>query len=189
MDITEDSNGDGDPAIDQDVACNELYTQHFTPRQKIQEARIYHVVDDKVVQEPLLLNFLDVEQDLIPAGYEHIAEEIDALLSDLPSAPEDVYQDYYRQSLRNLRSSLGDETERNSLVIQLRDLVGNYPQIVPQQDKERLAALMTTLSDSTVQSAFGGSVYDTAKANILVWFQEPAKSEVQAIFSVFEENL
>lgn len=189
LDITEDSNGDGDPAIDQDVACNELYTQHFTPRQKIQEARIYHVVDDKVVQEPLLLNFLDVEQDLIPAGYEHIAEEIDALLSDLPSAPEDVYQDYYRQSLRNLRSSLGDETERNSLVIQLRDLVGNYPQIVPQQDKERLAALMTTLSDSTVQSAFGGSVYDTAKANILVWFQEPAKSEVQAIFSVFEENL
>gem|GEM_PF-4418535 len=88
--------------------------------------------------------------------------------------------------LVNLKSSLGDASEKSSLVIQLRDLVGNYPHVVPSADKESLAILLTILSDSTVQSAFGGTVYETERNNILVWFQEPTKSEVQLLFDQFE---
>jgi hypothetical protein len=37
MDITADSDGDGDPTFDTDVRCNQLVVHSFTPTQKTQE--------------------------------------------------------------------------------------------------------------------------------------------------------
>jgi hypothetical protein len=76
------------------------------------------------------------------------------LLVNIPDGSSDVYVGYYKDMLKNLKKSLGDAAEKSSLVIQLRDLVGNYPHVVPAADKESLAVLLTILSDSTVQSAF-----------------------------------
>lgn len=188
LDILRDSNGDGDPTTDIDVACNTLVTEQFIPTTKQQQGILYRVVWWKVVQESFIITFLDIEESFVPEEYVGIAKEIDMLLSSLPSTITDTHQWYYKESLQNLKWSLGDASERNSLVIQLRDLVGTYPQVVPTQDKEKLATLLTTLSDTTVQSAYGGTLYDTAKANIVARFQEPAKTEVDEYFKNFEKN-
>jgi len=37
MDITADSDGDGDPTFDTDVRCNQLVVHSFIPTQKTQE--------------------------------------------------------------------------------------------------------------------------------------------------------
>ncbi len=186
MDITADSDGDGDPTIDDDIRCNELAVHSFTPTQKTQEWRIYRVAEGKVVEERLVFNFLDLEDERIPSGYESTAQQIDELIAHVPQWSSDVYVGYYRDMLVNLKSSLGDAPEKSSLVIQLRDLVGTYPHVVPSEDKESLATLLMILSDSTVQSAFGWTVYETEKNNILVWFQDPVKAEISVLFEQFE---
>lgn len=186
LDITADSDGDGDPVTDEDVRCKSLFVETFIPTRPQQEGRIYRVEDGKVKEETVLFRFLDIEEEFVPAWYEHIAKEIDALLNSLPLHPEDTYQGYYRESLVNLKKSLADETERASLVIQIRDLVWTYPSIVPTGDKEKLAMVLTSLTDPLIQSAYGGTVYETAKTNILAWFQEPALTEIKALFASFE---
>jgi len=49
---------------------------------------------------------------------------------------------------------LGEKEEMSSLVIDLRRLLEDYPNLLEAEQKARATALLTTLSDSTVQSSF-----------------------------------
>ena len=88
--------------------------------------------------------------------------------------------------LINLKSSLGETDEMNSLVIQLRDLLIERPDVLTKEQQERLTMLLNSLSDETVQQVFGGTEYDTAKSNITAWFDGDVSEEVQELFQAFE---
>ncbi len=188
-DITKDADGDSDPWNDYDVTCNQIAELKFTPTQKTIQAQLNRVVENNKVQTtPIVINFLDLEDDtFVPEEYKNLAEQIDLLISHLPSSSPDTYVWYYRDSLINLKASLSDSSEKRARVIELRDLVWNYPYIVPTEDKDALAFLLNTLSDSTVKSAFWWTIYDTQKNEIILLFQEPDKADIEAFFKKFEE--
>lgn len=74
----------------------------------------------------------------------------------------------------------------SSLVIDLRRLLEDYPNLLEAEQKARATTLLTTLSDSTVQSSFGGTIYDTSKSNAMVWFDEAVQEEIATLFAQFE---
>lgn len=74
----------------------------------------------------------------------------------------------------------------SSLVIDLRRLLNEYPNLLDATISGRTDVLLNGLSDSTVQSTFGGTIYDTSKANALVWFDEATQAEVKTLFNQFE---
>ncbi len=74
----------------------------------------------------------------------------------------------------------------SSLVIDLRRLLEDYPNLLEADQKARATTLLTTLSDSTVQSSFGGTIYDTSKSNAMVRFDEAVQDEIAALFDQFE---
>lgn len=74
----------------------------------------------------------------------------------------------------------------SSLVIDLRRLLTEYPNFLEAEHKSRADALLNGLSDSTVQSSFGGTVYDTARANALIRFDTEVQKEVEVLFEQFE---
>lgn len=187
-DITKDGDGDGDPWNDYDVTCNRIAELQFTPTQKTIQGQLNRVVENNKVQTtPIIISFIDLEDDTyVPDEYKNLAEQIDQLIAHVPSSSPDTYVWYYRDSLITLKASLADSSEKRARVIELRDLVWNYPYVVPAQDKETLAFLLNTLSDSTVKSAFWWTVYDTQKNEILLLFQEPDKTDIEGLFEQFE---
>jgi len=49
---------------------------------------------------------------------------------------------------------MGEETEMNSLIIQLREFIAIYPGLLSVDHKQRLQVLVVSLSDEVVQSVF-----------------------------------
>ncbi len=187
LDITFDSDRDGSPNNDADLNCNELYTHKFEPTAPEQWAKIWMDMSGERVSYDLVFKFLDVEEVVIPEEYQFAYDEITDLLLDLPveSVDEETIG-FFRTLLINLRSSLWEKDEMSSLVIDLRHLLDEYPTLLEGEYKARVETLLTTLSDSTVQSSFGGTIYDTSKSNALVWLNETSQDEVKALFDKFE---
>jgi hypothetical protein len=75
----------------------------------------------------------------------------------------------------------------NSVLIQLRDLLAERPNIINSAEQQRIMMLINSLSDSTVKQAFGGTVYDTSKSNIIAFLPDATK-EAQALFTIFESQ-
>ncbi|USN55867.1 MAG: hypothetical protein H6765_04810 [Candidatus Peribacteria bacterium] len=72
------------------------------------------------------------------------------------------------------------------MLIQLRELLDTNPSVVSVEHRQKAITLFTSLSDSTVTSVFGGTVYDTAKTNILSWFTPQSREAASKLFLEFE---
>jgi hypothetical protein len=57
------------------------------------QAQLNRVVENNRVQTtPIIINFLDLEDDtFVPDEYKNIAEQIDVLISHLPTSSPDTY--------------------------------------------------------------------------------------------------
>jgi len=154
LDITVDDDSDGDPTNDTDLECNQLHTEQFEPRAHEQRARIWMENNGVKKSHDLVIRFLDVEELVVPEEYQGAYDEISEILLDLPKTGDDEIIGFYKTLLINLRASLGEKEEMSSLVIDLRRLLEDYPNLLDAEQKSRATALLTTLSDSTVQSSF-----------------------------------
>jgi len=184
LDITHDSDKDWDPVNDDDASCNSTETVKFLPTQKEQIMRVWYA-DGTRKQQDVSVVFLDYE-DVLPEELQWAVDEIDEVLSTLPVETDTDILWFYKDLLINLKSSLGETDEMNSLVIQLRDLLIERPDVLTKEQQERLTMLLNSLSDETVQQVFGGTEYDTAKSNITAWFDGDVSEEVQELFQAFE---
>lgn len=185
VDVAVDSDGDGDPVHDEDVPCNQLSTHSFFPQQAEQQGRIYYVQDETINEIDLLIEFIDYEQ-VIPDQFQRAFDRLKRLIAEAKGFDTTEQLDYYTDLLVNLQASLGEEESMDSILIQLRDFLASYPSLLPTEHKQSLMALVSSLSDETVQSVFGGTVYDTAKTNVLFWFPPSTKEEAVALFEQFE---
>ena len=194
LDIVVDSDWDGDPLFDADVPCNELSTQQFAGTKKTIRWNIYVSAGGKLTTTPLTITILDstnaeaVEVD-IPAQYQESYNRIEDLISDVEN---DIVQDtdgYYFVLLENLRQSLTETGERNSILLQLHDYVNNNRITLPADHRDKLDILILTLTDETLQWALWGTEYDKAKANILARFANTTKENLRDEFLQLEASV
>lgn len=187
LDITKDTDKDGDPINDSDVLCNKTVPVDFSPRAKTQVARIWYAENGAKKQEDISIVFLDYES-VVPAQYEWAVDEIDEIISSLPKTNENDTLSFYTDLLYNLKASLWETNEMTSLLIQLRDLLAERPEMLTRPQQERVMMLINSLSDDTiVQQVYGWSEYDTAKSNIIAWFSDDVSEEISWLFSAFEQ--
>jgi len=186
-DITIDGDNDGDPLDDKDMSCNEMHDIVFTPTKPEQMMRIYYVTKDKTVKaNDIRVLFLDFEEH-IDEAYQEIADTIQQLIESIDDSHDDMLV-FYKTLLVNLKSSLGEKNTMNGILIQLRQLLDEQPNIVNQEQRQKTLDLIDSLSDSDVTEVLWWSTYDTAKINTLAWFNEATKEEVTKIFKAFEES-
>lgn len=194
LDITKDSDADGDSLFDVDLWCNELGTHTFSTTKKSTRWNIYYVQDGDLVTVPLTIILLDQsseseEQIEVPAEFEDAYNRIEDLISDYENGQIDDPDGYYFVLLENLRQSIWVEQERNSLVLQLHDYINSSSVDLPDDHRDKLDILLLTLTDETLQTALGGTEYDIAKANILAWFKNQDRENLRSEFALLEESI
>lgn len=131
-----------------------MYTKQLEPSVHEQWARVSFVRGGQQVTQDVVFRFLDVEELAVPKEYQWAYDEISELLLDLPKDANDDLTQFYKTLLINLRSSLGEKDEMSSLVIDLRRLLTDNPNLLEAKHNARVTTLLKALSDSTVQSSF-----------------------------------
>jgi len=189
LDVTGDSNGDGDPTFDEDIPCNELTSFALFPTAKTQTGRLYFVLDGSIKERDVLFSFLDFEDSSINEEWQRAADKIDTLLQDHTPIQDDQNSQFYRDILKNMKWSLGTREELSGLVIQLRQLVENNPNLLNDTLEIDTLNLIDALSNSVVQEVYGGTEYAVAKKEITIWFTGEAKDRMDQLFSQFEKQL
>ena len=150
LDITTDTDGDGEPGNDDNASCNAVMTIPFVPTSKQQTARIHYAADGSRQNKDITIVFLDYE-DILPEEYEWAAEELDTYIAALMTVEPRDPLGYYKDLLINLRASLGETDEMNSVLLQLRDLISERPELLTNEERENMLMLINALSDETVQ--------------------------------------
>ena|GEM_PF-2907514 len=155
LDLSEDSDKDGDPIFDRDILCNELGTKVFdTARSKL-EGAIYYVNEEVLFEKKLEITFLDNiggEDVEVPEELRDVADRIDELIGEIESG--EVEDDtYYGLLLDNLRRSLVDDDDVDSIVLQLHEYVATSRMQLPDDHRDKLDVLLLSLTDETLQAA------------------------------------
>lgn len=184
-DITIDTDGDGDPAMDNDFACNQVVTLTYTPTAPTTQARAYYVQDGVIKEQSITISFIDFEK-VTDEEYKRAYDMLHDLIEEAEQLPTNEVLAFYKDLLLNLQNSLGEKDEMSSLIIQIRDLVSAQPSLLPDAHVQRLTTLLTALADSTVQSVFGGTAYEKAKGSVIAWFGPERKQSVIDQFAQFE---
>jgi len=191
LDITEDSDGDSDPLFDQDILCNTKLTKTFQTTKANQTWAIYFVRGNDLTQIPLEITFLDNADDTeieIPEEMREIYNRVEDLISDVDNGVVES-DGYYLLLLDNLRRSLSDDDDTDSIVLQLHEYINTSRLQLPDDHRDKLEILLLSITDETLQAAIGGTEYDKAKANILAWFSWPERDQMIKIFRSLEWSL
>ncbi len=191
LNLSEDSDNDDDPLFDHDIECNETVTMSFDTLKSVQRGNIYFVRDNVLTEIPLTITFLDniSSEDIeIPEEMKDIYNRIEDLISDVENgvAPNDSY---YLLLLDNLRRSLVDEDDTDSIILQLHEYITTSRLALPDDHRDKLDVLLLTLTDETLQAAIWGTEYDKAKANILAWFSGKQRESMHKLFQSLESSL
>lgn len=189
LNVLVDSDVDWDPSFDQDVPCNTLTTRQLFGSSGKQQWVIYQVntVDWKrVIQEtPLTVIFQEFISE-VPEEFKWAETEIDNLIDQF-GVPEGDTQRYYIQSLQEIKLSLWERNEVNSVLIQLRELLDTNPELLNPDIRQKTLDLIDSLWGDIVLDSLGGSEYSTAKSNIVWLLNEPYKQEATELFQKFEQ--
>ncbi len=178
-DILTDENGDGDPADDKIIQPLKVYNISYTPKASYTFLRLFcgnRIKDIKV-------NFIDFE-NLVPAKYKDVVEKIDKLISQLNNKSWDFYENL-KSLLVNLKANLSDTLERDSILLQIKELIDDYGQQIPNDMNEDLNYIINRLSDKSVRAAFGDTKYEQAKQEILMILSDK-EEKIQQIFEKIE---
>lgn len=184
-DISIDSDGDGDPAMDNDTECNKVVTLTYTPTSSTTEARVYYVQDGAIKEQPIIISFIDFEK-VVSEEYKRAYDMLHDLIGEAELLPTNDVLTFYKELLLNLQNSLWEKDEMSSVIIQIRDLVSAQSSLLPDAHVQRLTTLLSALSDSTVQSVFGGTAYERAKWSVIARFGPEKKQLVIDLFGQFE---
>ncbi len=186
LDITRDSNWDWDPLRDQDILCNELSTVQLFPNDTQQIWRIYYVAWWSIQEVPLIFDFFDFEPDINPER-DRAREKIEALLDDIARiSPAPQWMRYYQDLLINLRASLWETFEMNSIIAQLLDYINQNRTLLPTSHEDDLRVFLASLASNEVRAVFGATPYELAKGEVLAWFWEWDQRTLMWYFNDFE---
>lgn len=186
FDITTDEDEDWNPEWDRGLECNTLKMQEYKPTTSNIISRIYYISWDEVITKDVNVNFLDVDftlSDELQQVYENISD----ILNSFPQT-EDKDVLYLKTLLANLRGSLWDSIETDSLIIQIYDWIDVNSWLIESNLQTQVEDILLSLSDKSVSAAIGWTQYDMSKANILIFMPQAVKQSVQDIFSNIEEN-
>jgi hypothetical protein len=189
-DITSDSDRDGDPSNDLDWTCNQLLSKQFFPKTKEQYASILITEQGNTTKTALTFEFIDVIEN-IPEEYKEIVAMIDGLIVALDAPAQqsgENKQSYIRELLVNLKKDIGEKDQVDSILLQINDLLQQNAALLSNEQTATWTKIMQALSNSDVKASLGLGVYELNKQNILAWFSDLPREEVQEFFKEFEMN-
>jgi PKD repeat protein len=183
--VLEDTDRDGDPLRDNDGQCNALQTYTYKANEPTVTARIYYARDGRPATQDIRIEFIDYQEPLIK-GDQLLIKEIDELIAQAQSLPQDQLTEFYRTLLLDLKSRIDEIDARSGIILQLYDLIFNNPNLLPQEQKTKLERFLGSMSDGAITASLGWSQYEKAKMDILLRFKDKAKERVLNIFDEFE---
>ncbi len=175
-DITSDSNKDGTPDQDRDIACNQETMIKYTPQYDSSIARAYYEKDGVLLTRDVSIEFIDFDNTL-PESLKNTYNELNQLID---AAPESAA--FLKTLLLNLRNNLIDPASAQSIIIQIHDYLDTNPDQITGDLRTRIIQTIVLLTNESGQSALGGTEYQNAKQGILYLLPGTRRLNVENVF-------
>lgn len=175
-----DSNKDGNPDQDRDIACNQETMIKYTPAFDSSIVRLYFEKDGKLQTQDLTVQFIDFDNTL-PEALKATYGQLNVLIDE---APENA--SFLKTLLLNLRNNLVDPTASQSIIVQIYDYLDVNPDQISADLQKRITNIVTPLTNESGQSALGGSEYQNAKQGILYLLPGTRRLEAETLFIEIE---
>lgn len=184
--IMVDTNGDTDPANDDDIMCNRLASIEYDDTQASIAARVYFDdAEDREVMYDVAINLIDVKNSLTPEQ-QVIYTKIGTIVSQL-SIERDA-DSYLRELLVKLQSALDDRNIRNGLILDIEKALKNDTLTIADAHRNQIVALMWPMKDGALIAALWWTPYEQAKAEIQWLLAEYTKKQTQPYFDAIEKS-
>ena len=189
-DITTDSDGDGNPEWDKDLKCNTAELHKYDPVNGNIVARAYYTDSKwKSVKKDIDIKFIDI-WDNVPEKYKDVYEKLNKVIDALKSSKDDNVA-YLKTLLVNLRKVLWEDTERDSLLVQINDWMDTQAKSdnasdVEQSVLDQINEIIQELADGSVKAAMTMNQYEIAKADILTFIPDAVRDSVKELFTKIE---
>ncbi len=181
-DITIDSNKDGNPDQDRDVACNQETMIKYTPQFESSLARVYYETNGKLLSKDISVQFIDFDNTL-PENLKKTYSELNNLIDQ---APENAA--FLKTLLLNLRNNLSDPTASQSIIVQIHDYLDTNPDHISDDLKVNILQELIPLTNESGQSALGGTEYQNAKQGILYLLPGTKRLDAENLFVTIESS-
>lgn len=175
-DITNDSNKDGTPDQDRDIACNQETMIKYTPQYDSSIARTYYEKDGVLLTKDINIEFIDFDNTL-PEVLKNTYNELNQLIDASPESAA-----FLKTLLLNLRNNLIDPVAAQSIIIQIHDYLDTNPDQISGDLRTRIIQAIVLLTNESGQSALGGTEYQNAKQGILYLLPGERRLNVENIF-------
>jgi|GEM_PF-229590 len=179
-DISSDSNKDGTPDQDRDMACNQETMNKYTPQFDSSIARVYYEKDGKLLTKDLVIQFIDFDNTL-PEEMKATYGKLNVLIDQTPESAA-----FLKTLLLNLRNNLADPIAAQSIIVQIYDYLETNPDQVDANLKTEIINIVTPLTNESGQSALGGSEYKNARQGILYLLPGEKRLEAEKLFITIE---
>ena len=185
-DISQDSDNDGVVDNDHDFACNTLYLKQYIPKYETTVWRIYYTSNWQSQIKDFTISFLDYEMTLDPQ-YKEVYGNIMALIQSM-SGPERSTgnQARARDLLGDLKNNLWDDAARMASVVSLKDFLDKNPINWSTTQNTLIQKIFLALSNKSTVAAQWGSSYEVLKADILAILPGWLVTQVNNLFTQFE---
>lgn len=181
-DITIDSNKDGNPDQDRDVACNQETMIKYTPQFESSLARIYYETRGKLLSKDISVQFIDFDNTL-PENLKKTYSELNNLIDQTPENGA-----FLKTLLLNLRNNLNDPVSSQSIIVQIHDYLETNPDHVSDDLKIAILQELIPLTNESGQSALGGTEYQNAKQGILYLLPGTKRLDAENLFVTIESS-
>lgn len=183
-DISKDSDWDWNPEWDKQWECNSVKMYNYDSDIRSTFARIYYASWTTTQSKDIKISFIDNDAG-IPKEYETSYNNIEEILSSLQENNKEAVT-FLKTLLVNLKNSLWDKSQMDSVILQLQDWLDNNPWVIDSDNTEKIQKIIDKLSDKSVKAALWWTEYDIAKADILIFIPDDKKEEVKSIFYEIE---
>lgn len=156
-DIASDSNKDGNPDQDRDMACNQETMIKYSPNYESSIARAYYEKDGTLLTKDITIQFLDFD-NTVPEALKGTYQEINTLIDQTPESAS-----FLKTLLLNLRNNLVDPVAAQSIIIQIHDYLDTNTTELDGALRTRILQVIIPLTNESGQSALGGTEYQNAK--------------------------
>lgn len=179
-DIAFDSNKDGTPDQDRDIACNQETMIKYIPQFDSSIARLYYAKDGKMLTTDIVVQFLDFDNTL-PEALKTTYGQLNTLIDQVPDSSS-----FLRTLLLNLRNNLIDPVAAQSIIVQIHDVLDTNPDAISDDLKQRILEIIEPLTNQSGESALGGSAYSNAKQGILYLLPSTRRLDTENLFITIE---
>lgn len=179
-DITSDSNKDGTPDLDRDMACNQETMIKYTPQFDSSVARVYFAKDGKMMTKDITVQFLDFDNTL-PESLKKTYNDLNNIIDQVPTTAP-----FLKTLLLNLRNNISDPVASQSIIVQIHEYLDTNTDQINENLKTNILQTMLPLTNDSGQSALGGTEYQNAKQGILSLLPGTKRLDAENVFVSIE---